>query len=70
MNIEKYNILIPFKILYAHSIKLVNAISLPSIASSEEFADPKSNEKQEIKSIDKYNDPNMLLPHIVAILNL
>ena len=55
-------------------MKLFHAILLPLTSSSEEFlrvpADPKSNERQEIKRIDKYNDPNMLLPHIVSILKL
>ena len=51
-------------------MKLFYAILLPSISSLEEFADPKSNERQDIKRIDKYNDPNMLLPHIVSILKL
>ena len=55
-------------------MKLFHAILLPSTSSSEEFlrvpADPKSNERQEIKRIDKYNDPNMLLPQIVFILKL
>ena len=50
--------------------ELFQAILLPSISSPDEFADPKSNEIQEIKRIDKYNDPNMLLPHIVSILKL
>ena len=53
-------------------MKLFHAILLPSISSSEEFlrvpADPKSNERQEIKSIDKYNDRNMFLSHIASIL--
>ena len=56
--------LIHFQI-YTHPMKLFYAILLPS---SEEFADPKSNERQEIKRIDRYKDPNMLLPHIVSIL--
>ena len=51
-------------------MKLFHATLLPSISSSEEFADPKSNERQDIKRIDKYNDPRMLLPHIVSILKL
>ena len=51
-------------------MKSLYAILLPSVSSSEEFADPKSNERQEIKRIDKYNDLNMLLPHIVSILKL
>ena len=51
-------------------MKLFHAILLPSISSTEEFADPKSNERQDIKRIDKYNDPRMLLPHIVSNLKL
>ena len=51
-------------------MKLFYAILLPTISSSEEFADPKSTERQDIKKIDKCNDPNMLLPHIVSILKL
>ena len=53
---------------YTHYTKLVHANILPPIASAEEFADPKSNERQVIKRIDKHNDPNMLLPQIVPIL--
>ena len=57
-----------FRWAYTHSMKLFQAILLPSISSPDEFADPKSNERQDIKRIDKYNDPNMLLPHMFSIL--